>query len=249
MASMSVQAIEDNQGIPGAYNHSRWELQRNFLRFLIRYIGIPLLLKIDRVEGLENIPAQGAGIIMMNHVAFVDSLFVLHETPRNIVPMAKVEVYKYPVIGIFPRLWRVIPVRREEVDRQALRSALDVLKAGEIILMAPEGTRTHSSGLQQAKEGIAYIATRSNAPILPAAVIDTAGFPALRFTSRWSGPGAKLIFGKPFRYRSELGRPDRELMHKMTDEAMYVLSGMLPISLRGAYADLTKATQDTIEWV
>lgn len=246
---MSVQAVEDKQGIQGAYNHSRWEMQRHFLRFLIRYVGIPLLLKIDWVKGRENIPMQGAGIIMMNHVAFVDSLFVLDETPRNIVPMAKIEVYQYPVIGIFPRLWRVIPVRREEVDRQALRSALEVLKAGEIILMAPEGTRTHSSGLQEAKEGIAFIATHSGAPIVPAAVIDTAGFPALRFTSRWSGPGAKLIFGKPFRFKPELGRPDRELMRKMTDEAMYVVSGMLPESLRGVYADLSKATQDTIEWV
>ena len=246
---MSVQAIEDRQEPTNSYNHSRWEAQRRFLRFLIRYVGMPLLVKIDHVEGLENIPAKGAGIIMMNHVAFVDSLFVMHEMPRNIVPMAKIEAYDYPVIGIFPRLWRVIPVRREEVDRQALRAAFDVLQAGEIILMAPEGTRSHKSGLQEAKEGITFIATRSGAPILPVAVIDTAGFPALRFTRRWKGPGAVVRFGKPFRFKAELNRPDRRLMRKMTDEAMYVLSSMLPDSLRGIYSDLSKATQETIEWL
>jgi 1-acyl-sn-glycerol-3-phosphate acyltransferase len=210
---------------------------------------MPLLVKVDHVEGLEYFPAKGAGIIMMNHVAFVDSLFVMNELPRNVVPMAKIEVYDYPVIGIFPRLWRVIPVRREEVDRQALRAAMDVLAAGEIVLMAPEGTRSHGVGLQEAKEGVAYIATRSGTPILPAAVIDTKGFPALRFTSRWKGPGAVLRFGRPFRFRSEPARPDRALMRKMTDEAMYVLSALLPENLRGVYADLSKSTQDTIEWL
>ncbi len=246
---MSVQAIEHKRQPERAYDHSRWEFQRRILRFLIRYVGVPLLLKIDHVEGLENIPLKGKGIIMMNHVAFVDSLFVLHEMPRNIVPMAKIEVYDYPVIGIFPRLWRVIPVRREEVDRQALRSALDVLQAGEMILMAPEGTRTHSSGLQEGKVGVAYIASRSAAPIFPAAVIDTTGLPALRFTPRWKGPGAVLRIGRPFRFKVEPERPDRQLMRKMTDEAMYVLSAMLPESLRGIYSDLSKATQDTIEWL
>jgi 1-acyl-sn-glycerol-3-phosphate acyltransferase len=246
---MSVQVIEHRRQSEKSYNHSRWEVQRRFLRFLIRYIGMPLLVKIDHVEGLENFPAKGEGIIMMNHVAFVDSLFVMNELPRNIVPMAKIEVYNYTVIGIFPRLWRVIPVRREEVDRQAIRAALDVLQAGEIILMAPEGTRSHGGGLQEGKEGIAYIATRSGAPVLPTVVIDTTGFPALRFTSRWKGPGAVLRFGKPFRFKPELGRPDRQLMRKMTDEAMYVLSAMLPENLRGVYADLSKATRETIEWL
>jgi 1-acyl-sn-glycerol-3-phosphate acyltransferase len=246
---MSAQAIEEKRQPVNSYDHSRWEAQRRFLRFLIRYIGVPLLLKIDHVEGLEYFPANGSGIIMMNHVAFVDSLFVMHELPRNIVPMAKIEVYKYPLIGIFPRLWRVIPVRREEIDRQALRAAFDVLQAGEVILMAPEGTRSHDIGLQEGKEGIAYIATRSGAPVLPAAVINTAGFPALRFTSRWKGPGAVLRFGRPFRFNPEFGRPDRQLLRKMTDEAMFILSNMLPEGLRGVYSDLSKATSETIQWL
>ncbi len=246
---MSVQAIENQRWLINPYTQSRWETRRRILRFLVRYIGIPLLVKIDHIEGLENIPAKGAGILMINHVAFIDSIFVLHEMPRNIIPMAKIEVYDYPVIGIFPRIWGVIPVRREEVDRQALRGAFDVLRAGEIILMAPEGTRTPGSGLQEGKEGITYIATRSGAPILPAAVINTAGFPALRGTSRWRGPGAVLRFGKPFHFKPELEHPDRQLLRKMTDEAMYVLSAMLPEHLRGVYVDLSKATQDTIEWL
>jgi 1-acyl-sn-glycerol-3-phosphate acyltransferase len=127
-----------------------------------------LLVKLDRVEGLNNVPETGPGILLINHIAFVDAIVVMHVVPRNIIPMAKVEVYEYPVIGIFPRIWGVIPVRREEVDRRAVQQALDVLRAGEIILVAPEGTRNPQ--LQRGKEGMAYLASRSGAPIIPVAV-------------------------------------------------------------------------------
>lgn len=244
---MAETSLENKTGVPGRYNHARLEPQRRFLRFLIRRIGAPLLLKIDSVQGLENVPKQGPGIVMINHLAFVDSLFVLHSLPRNIVPLAKIEVYNYPVIGVFPRLWHVIPVRREEVDRQAIRSALEVLEAGELILLAPEGTR--GTALQQGKEGVAYLASRSGAPIIPVAMHDTPGFPTPRWNRRWKGPGGKAVFGRPFRYRPEYGHAKREQLRQMTDEAMYVLASMLPENRRGVYADFSKRTEETIEFL
>ena len=228
------------------YIHARWERRRRFLRFLISYIGFTLIAKLDRVEGLENFPTHGPAIVMINHIAFVDPIAVMNVLPRNIVPMAKVEVYTYPLIGIFPRIWGVIPVRREEVDRQALHQALEILKAGEVVLVAPEGTR-HTE-LQDAKEGVAYLASHSGAPVVPTAIDGSIGFPALRFSSRWRGPGITIRFGRPFRYRSTLGRPNRDQLREMTDEAMYVLAALLPENRRGIYADLSKATQETIDW-
>jgi 1-acyl-sn-glycerol-3-phosphate acyltransferase len=112
------------------------------LRFLIRTIGFTVLVKLASVEGLENVPSHGPAILMINHIAFVDPIVVLHLVPRNIVPMAKVEVYDYPVVGIFPRLWGVIPVRREEVDRRAIQGQW--ARRGEII-QALEVTHCSSS--------------------------------------------------------------------------------------------------------
>jgi 1-acyl-sn-glycerol-3-phosphate acyltransferase len=234
------------QSSPRGYNHARLELIRRFLRFLIRYIGFTLLVKLERVDGLGNIPKEGPAILMMNHIAFLDPIVVLHAVPRNIVPLAKVEVYKYPVISIFPRMWEVIPVRRQEVDRRAIQLALEVLKAGEIILVAPEGTR--GPELREAKEGAAYLSSRSGAPIIPVAVTHTTGFPTFRLSKRWKGKGAHVQFGRPFRFKPGYKRAGRDELRKMTDEAMYVLSQMLPEHLRGVYADLSKATEDTIEW-
>ena len=180
---MTVDSMSRNRGVTVRYDHARFERRRRFLRFLIKYLGIPLLAKIDHAEGLENVPKQGAAILMINHIAFVDSIIVLHFTPRNIVPLAKVEVLSYPVISIFPKLWGVIPLRRQEVDRKAIKQVFDVLRAGEIVLVAPEGTR--GSQLRRGKEGVAYLASRTDTPIIPVAIQGTQGFPALRFTTPW----------------------------------------------------------------
>lgn len=229
------------------YDHARWETRRKLLRFLIRNVGFTLLAKLDRVSGLENIPAKGPAILMINHIAFIDPIAVLHVVPRNIVPMAKIEVYSYPIIGIFPRIWGVIPVRREEADRRAIQMALEVLKAGEIILVAPEAHR--SPQLRTGKEGVAYLSSRSGAPIIPVAIEGTIGFPALRFSRRWKQPGISIQFGRPFRFLTQLRNADRDMLRLMTDEAMYILAKMLPENRRGVYSDLSKATEKTIEYL
>ena len=229
------------------YNHARLEFRRRLMCFLLRNIGFTLFAKIDRLEGIENIPAQGSAILMINHINFVDPFAVLTYLPRHIVPMAKVEVYNYPFVGIFPRIYGVIPVSREEFDRRAIQAALEVLRAGEIILMAPEAHR--GPELRQGKEGVAYLATRGNAPIVPVAIDGTIGFPTFRFLPRWRGTGAIVKFGKPFRFTTTEKRASREMLRQMTDEAMYILSAMLPEYRRGVYADLSRATQETIEWV
>lgn len=228
------------------YDHARLEQRRWILRWLLTNIGFRVLAKVERVEGLDNFPESGPAILMINHIAFIDPMVVLGFLPRNIVPMAKVEVYSYPIVGIFPRIWQAIPVHRGEIDRRALRMALEVLSSGEVILVAPEGTR--GTCLQRGKEGVAYLGTRSRAPIIPTAIVGTDGFPSVS-PKRWRQPGAVARLGKPFRFRSSSRRPKGDELRQMTNEAMYVLAAMLPEERRGVYADLSLATTDTIEFV
>lgn len=228
------------------YDHSRGRLRRRFCRIMLRTIGFKLLSRIDRVDGLENIPDSGPAILMMNHIGFIDPVMLVHVVPRDIVPLAKVEVFKIPGWGIFPWLWGVIPVKREGVDRRAIQAALRVLAAGEIVLVAPEGTRNPQ--LQRGKEGAAYLASRSGAPIVPVAIEGTTGFPSLPIFPRWRKPGVQVRFGRAFRYISELHRAGGDQLRLMADEAMFILAAMLPEERRGVYADLSSSTQDTIEW-
>jgi 1-acyl-sn-glycerol-3-phosphate acyltransferase len=244
---MNAKGLEHSHDLSPAYNHAHYAARRRILRFLLRWVGFTLLAKIDRVEGMENVPAEGPAILMINHIAFIDPFVVLNILPRDIVPMAKIEVYSYPVVGIFPRIYGVIPVRREEVDRRAIQQALEVLKAGEIILVAPEGTR--GPALKEGKEGAAYLSSRSGAPVVPVGINGTIGFPAVRFSAPWKGPGAQVRFGWPFRYKPEYRRAGREQLRQMSQEAMYQLAGLLPPERRGIYHDLSQASQETLEFV
>jgi len=226
------------------YDHERLEWRRKILRWLIHQVGYRLLARFGRAENIENLPAHGSAIVIFNHIAFIDPIVVLSVLPRNAVPLARHDVFGIPGWGIFPRLWGVIPVRRDEVDRGALRKALAVLEAGEVLLVAPEGTR-HSS-LQRAKSGLAYLALKSGAPIVPVAIEGTKGYPTLIVGRNDLAP-ITIRVGRPFQYIEMQGRWDRDRLRTMTDEAMYVLAGMLPEERRGVYSDLSRATTDTIE--
>lgn len=213
---------------------------------MIRTIGFRFLVKYKGIEGLENFPRSGSAILMINHIAFVDPVIVLGSLTRMIVPMAKVEAFNYPIWGIFPGIWRAVPVSRGEIDRKALRMALEILAAGEIILVAPEGTRSPS--LQKGKEGVAYLAAKSGSPIIPVAVEGTEGFPSI-YPIGWHRPGAMVRLGPPFRFKPIEGKVSRQHLRLMTDEAMYILAAMLPAERRGVYADLKQATKHTIDFV
>jgi 1-acyl-sn-glycerol-3-phosphate acyltransferase len=243
---MTEHAFHSSVWSSKGYEHARYQARRRLMRFLLRNIGFTLLAKVDHIEGVDNVPSQGPAILMINHINFTDPFVVMNSLPRNIVPMAKMEVYNYPVVGIFPRIYGVIPVRREEFDRRAIQGALEVLRAGEIILVAPEAHR--GPQLRQGKEGVAYLATRASAPIVPVAIDGTIGFPTLRFLPRWREPGAVVQFGKPFRFKVAGKRPGHEQLRHMTDEAMYILAALLPEYRRGFYSDLSHATHETIEW-
>jgi len=229
----------------GGYSHARLEPKRRVLRWMIDHIAFRFLVRIDSVQGLENLPAHGAAIIMINHIAFVDPVVVMGVLPRNIVPLAKVEVYRYPVFGIFPWLWEVIPVHRGDIDRKALRSAEEVLRAGEVILVAPEGTR--HPAMQAGKEGVAFLAHRTGAPIVPVTVEGTQGFPTVPSSRRWRGPGAQIRVGRPFRLVRHAERPSREMLRRMTDQAMGVLARMLPEARRGVYGHAETIETDMLD--
>lgn len=123
------------------------------------------------VEGAHHVPARGPVLIAGNHAGFVDGplLFVL--APRPAALLAKAEIF----IGPFDRLFRAlgqIPVHRGTPDRAALHSGLEQLAAGGVVGVFPEGTRG-SGTFEEIAEGLAYLAVRSAAPVVPVAILGT----------------------------------------------------------------------------
>jgi 1-acyl-sn-glycerol-3-phosphate acyltransferase len=242
-------AASAHAGQASGYVHARYERNRRILRWMIDNIAWRFMARLDydRIGGLEYLPPAGPAILMINHIAFVDPIVVLGNLPRNVVPLAKAEVYRIPVWGIFPKIWNVIPVHRAELDRRALERALQVLAAGEVILLAPEATR--HDALAEAREGVAYLGHKSGAPIIPVAIENTSGYPTLVGPWNRNKPRAYFRLGPPFRYKPVPGRLPRERLRLMTDEALYQLAALLPEHRRGHYANLDLASMDTIERV
>ncbi len=223
--------------------------RRNLLRGLIRTLGFRVLWRVE-VHGLEHIPPGGSAVLMMNHVSGLDPILLMGAVAsRYVIPMTKIENAQHPILGFFVRWWGAFTVRRGEVDREALMNSIALLHSGELILIAPEGTRQRA-GLSQPKDGMTYVATKANAIIVPAVVsgdLLTWG----RSLKRLRRAHLRVDFGRPFRFRT-LGRTriPRSELSKMTEEAMYQLALTLPdATLRGIYSDTNHATTETLEFM
>jgi 1-acyl-sn-glycerol-3-phosphate acyltransferase len=221
--------------------------RRFLLRGFIRTLGFKVLWKVD-VTGLENIPDTGPTILMMNHISTIDPVLCMGAvTHRYVIPMTKIENAQHPLIGWLVRWYDAYTVNRGEVDRQALTNSIELLKSGQLILIAPEGTRS-PDGLIQPKDGLTYVATKANAVIVPAAVAYAQDW--LAKLKHFKQAYAHVHFGKPFRFKT-MGREriPRDELAKMTQEAMYQLALALPDeNRRGYYSDISRATTDTLEF-
>lgn len=203
---------------------------------LVRFVMKVMLRLAARLEfvGLEHIPAEPPYLLVTNHLSSFDPPLLLNVCPHTIRAFAASK-YKYnpfyaPLMWAMGSIW----VRRGEVDRQALRQALDLLERGEVLGMAPEGTRsreTHS--LQKGKTGAAYIASRTNLPIVPVGVSGTEQImPNLRRLRRTP---VRVVVGEPF-HLPESGRVRGQKLDEYTDLIMRRIADLLPEAYRGVYA-------------
>lgn len=180
------------------------------------------------LEGADRIPKDGGYILVANHVDWKDPPWIEFALGRAIRFMAKRELFGAPVLGFLLRAIGAFPVRRGEVDRAALQTALDVLAAGQPLGFFPEGHRSESGALIRGRPGIAHVALRSNAPIVPIAVIGTR---RARLGVFWRSD-ILLRVGEPFRARDLAAGDDPQAV---TDVIMRRLASLLPAEMRGVY--------------
>lgn len=126
-----------------------------------------------RVEGREHEPSSGPLLAICNHVSAADPFIAGVALRRSARYMAKQELFQNPVLGALLRSVGSFPVRRGQPDRQSIRTALQALSRGDVLVMFPEGTRSPDGRLMPAEPGAALLALRAGAPVLPMAVIGT----------------------------------------------------------------------------
>lgn len=124
-----------------------------------------------KVIGKENFPKEGGVLLCSNHIDNLDPPVVGITAPRPVRFMAKEELFQMPILkGLLPRL-HAFPVKRGMSDRQAMRTALKILKGGEVVGLFPEGTRSKTGELQKGLAGAGFFALRGDAVVMPCAII------------------------------------------------------------------------------
>lgn len=206
-----------------------------FATKFVSFFMMPLYAHID-VRGIENVPRTGPLVVACNHLNDADPGVLATRFPRRLVFMTKVELFKVPLLAQFLRAYGAFPVRRGEADLSALRRSNETLKAGDALVLFPEGTRAAlRASLGQAWPGAGLIALRNRVPILPCAITGSQdmGMPFM-FLRVLRRRHITLTIGRPF----ELDQPARinaESAAAGAELIMRRIAELLPESYRGYY--------------
>jgi 1-acyl-sn-glycerol-3-phosphate acyltransferase len=188
-------------------------------------LGVFRLLTRFTVSGAEGLPSSGPVILAANHLTTYDVFFMQAAISRPIFFMGKEELFRHPVMDWLLRQLGGFPVYRGEGDEWALQHAERVLRAGQVLGIFPEGTRSKGKGLKPAKTGVARLALEVGCPIVPVALHG----PQYMFTRISRRTLISVSFGK-----AVFPDPDDSALG-LTDQIMFALAEMLPAEQRGAY--------------
>jgi len=195
-----------------------------FTRLVCRY----------RVSGREHVPLQGPLLVVANHLSWYDPILLGVVLPRRVWFFTKVEMFRWPIIGLGCRLTGQIPVHRGESDRAALEKGLTYLREGKALMVFPEGTVARQEQMLAAHMGAALLAIRSGAPVL--LIAHTGTRRVLRSLRFWF-PRVDIKIGKPYvPTLQERGSRKAQLQVAMED-MMTRIAAMLPEENRGAYGN------------
>lgn len=135
------------------------------------------VLRRWKVYGRDKLPQSGGVIIVSNHASFWDPIIIGCTFQRKVSYMGKEELFKInPVFTWLIKQLQTFPIKRGQMDLSAVRFALDHLKSGNMIGLFPEGTRSKSGDLQEARNGAAMLAVKAGVPILPVGIIGSKGW-------------------------------------------------------------------------
>lgn len=231
-------------------------MYERFFYGLMKWVCIGPWLKLafrPRIEGIENVPADGSAILASNHLSYADWLFMPLYVKRRVTFVAKAEYFTGRGLkGWGQRTFFAgagqVPIDRESgsTAEGAFVSALRVLEAGELFGIYPEGTRSHDGRLYRGHTGVARIALRSQAPVIPIAVLGTDVIaPPGKVFRRFARPVVR--FGAPLDFsRYNDMENDRFILRAVTDEIMYEilkLSGQEYVDLYAKQAKQLAAHQ------
>ena len=187
------------------------------------------------VSGSHNIPLTGPVLVAPIHRSNLDFAFTLFISPRKVFFMAKDSLFKVPVLGTALIQLGAFPVKRGTADREAMRSAEEVLNGGHALILFPEGTRKYGPRVEPLHDGAMFIAARTGATVVPVGI--SGSDRALPDGAKFPRPvKVSVVVGEPIAPLVVEGRPSRSLIAEKTEELRAELEAVYRQSL-GLTAD------------
>ncbi|MFP4624662.1 MAG: lysophospholipid acyltransferase family protein [Gemmatimonadota bacterium] len=177
----------------------------------------PLVGRLD-VTGLEHIPGDGPFLLISNHQSYLDPVLVQAVVRRPMYTMAKSTEFSNPVIGPLLKRLKSFPVRRFEIDPQAVRIVLKHLRRGDGVGIYIEGERTWDGRLQPPRLGTIRLVLKAGVPVIPCGI--SGAYDVWPRWSRLRRGRVRIRFGEPLRFPQLDRRADREAALDETREAL-----------------------------
>lgn len=182
---------------------------RKFLKGLFWLMSV-IVYRI-KVNGMENLPKEGAALVCPNHVHALDTVIVVVHANRKINVLAKGELFKNGFLRFLAKVFGVYPVKQNSADLSAIKTSLKLLKEKELLLIYPEGTRNGMEKGKPIKNGPMTIAIKAGVPIIPVGI--KGNFKA--FSKIRINIGKPMFFNE---YKDKVN--DKEVVSKLTKDLM-----------------------------
>lgn len=201
------------------------------------------------VQGLENIPAEGAAILASNHLSFSDSIFLPVKVPRKITFLAKSEYFtgkgiRGKATAAFFKGAGQVPVERSggNASTAVIETGVRILREGNLLGIYPEGTRSPDGRLYRGKTGVARMALEAQVPVIPIAMMNTDKVQPIGRTRPNFNVEVGIKIGKPLDFSRYYGmHEDRFVLRSLTDEIMYEIMALSGQEYVDMYASRAKA--------
>jgi len=203
---------------------------RPVFRILFHVLGNVVII------GKQNIPVHEACIIAINHISIFEPPLVLSFWPKAPEAAGAIDLWSRRGISFLANIYGGIPVNRGQYDRQLINTLVSVLRSGRSLVIAPEGGRSHTPGMQRALPGVAYLADLTGARIIPVGIFgSTEDF--LDQALQRKRPTIGMNIGKAFTLPALEGQgvEKRKVRQHHADLVMLEIAALLPSEYHGVY--------------
>ena len=210
------------------------------MKYLIRWLIRLVFNLVARVEvrGYENLPKEGGFVIATNHLGIVDVPIAFYALDRwDMFVMIGEKWEKVNLFRWVGKYFNFIFIDRFNPDIKTLRKVISLMAKNNILVIAPEGTRSRTGALIEAKPGASYLATKLNRPIVPVGITGTEDQALIANLKRFRR-GHIIVTAGPVFTLPPLPRENRdEFLQQYTDEIMCHIAALLPEKYRGVYSN------------